>query len=320
METTVNAWLKRYIFLSSFDFSEHGDHLHKSAFHNLEPPHLYLIGVRNKCIFIPESIEYNNCSISFDIKLYNRETQAIIPSTITLDKDNKITNAISEYPYDRIRVSTENTKDFLISINALLNKKDIINKDTLKLLDTEIIYIGKAYGEDGSKSAYDRLQNHSTYQKILSDYSRFPDKEVWVMLMHYEIKGLLSFDGAKAKKSPKESATDIQRGVRGIRNIRNFYDGTGYDQEQFVNMVEAGLINYFQPKYNSLLKREFPSQLHQSYSKYYIEDIHSLIIEFIPEYPCRFFTEITNTDFKHTKVYQFQSDESRKSFFSANNG
>ncbi len=63
-------------------------------------------------------------------------------------------------------------------------------------LDFEVLYIGQSYGKDGSRRAHERLENHSTLQKIYYEaIQRSPDKEIWLMLWGFSPLLLGNIDG-----------------------------------------------------------------------------------------------------------------------------
>lgn len=112
-----------------------------------------------------------------------------------------------------------------------------------------IEYIGQSYADDGHRTAQERLSSHSTLQKILAHYSCTSEKrDVLLFLL-----------GASAAKADNTSATGFKSPIIEICEV---------DSPEYVNLLEAFLINYFKPKYNSrFVSGIVPSVKHDSYTK-----------------------------------------------------
>jgi hypothetical protein len=50
-------------------------------------------------------------------------------------------------------------------------------------------------------------------------------------------------------------------------------------EEQEINLIEAILIKYFQPRFNQVFKRKFPSPAHKTYSQCYDLDFNTVSVE-----------------------------------------
>ena len=61
----------------------------------------------------------------------------------------------------------------------------------------EVLYVGQAYGVEGSRTSLERLASHETLQTIYSKAAaETPDLEIWIMLWHLTPNTILMFDGA----------------------------------------------------------------------------------------------------------------------------
>ena len=112
-----------------------------------------------------------------------------------------------------------------------------------------IEYIGQSYADDGHRTAQERLSSHSTLQKILAYYSCSSEKrDVLLFLL-----------GASAVVADNTIVTGSKSPFIGISEV---------DSPEYVNLLEAFLINYFKPKYNSrFVNGIVPSLRHDSYTK-----------------------------------------------------
>lgn len=194
----------------------------------------------------------------------NKEKEIIIlKKDLKIDEDLKI----------------EFCSESVFSNFKLMNKKKVLfeasNVCFVGTLDQEIkaevIYIGQAFGNEGSRKVDERLLSHSTLQRIYSDYSRKIDKEIWLILLPFQDPYLMMyFDGIS-----KNFSTSIEEDDKRMESV--FRNPVTLNQR--INYVEAGLIRYFQPKYNSDYKYNFPTPMHSSYKSCYELDLSSLSIE-----------------------------------------
>lgn len=139
-----------------------------------------------------------------------------------------------------------------------------------ELRDLEVLYVGQAYG-DGTRSAFERLKSHSTLQKILAQAQyESPDSEIQIITFEYAQYRVFSQMDGRAKGVIKDYR-DIDR----FRNIMK----TPLSEYQQICLTEAGLIRYFQPKYNVIYKDNFPSDKHKILASCYNLDFSGLVVE-----------------------------------------
>lgn len=112
-----------------------------------------------------------------------------------------------------------------------------------------IEYIGQSYANDGHRTSQDRLSSHSTLQKILADYSCTSTKrDVELLLLGADISII----------------ENINVGNNGVP----FVTIDGNESQDYVNLLEAFLINFFKPKYNDkFVNGIVPSSAHTSYQE-----------------------------------------------------
>ena len=135
----------------------------------------------------------------------------------------------------------------------------------------EVLYIGQAYGKNGERTAFDRLEQHSTLQKILTKYrNENPDKHIYVLLLEIQKQLAMSFDGISKEYEKTEEESD--------KHMDEICCNIPED-EQVINITEAALINYFKPEYNVNFIDNFPDENHKGYKKYHDLDYNALSVE-----------------------------------------
>lgn len=148
-------------------------------------------------------------------------------------------------------------------------KEEYLNKDPLSL---DTIYVGMAYGDGGSRNAFDRISNHTKLQQILSEaFDEKWEKDIIVSL--WEVQASIVTGMIGSYDSVEED----------IEHIENIFSGP-IDQKQIVNLTEAGVIYHLQPPYNKVLKKVFPDKNTKSYSEIYFRKFDGISIEFGLEY------------------------------------
>lgn len=116
-------------------------------------------------------------------------------------------------------------------------------------VDFKVLYIGQAFGDDGSRNALDRLRKHETLQKIA--LKGVPDGYRLTVLM-FAIQPATSMITVM---NPR--AADRSQGPERIRMGLDKLFGT--DEAERTTLFEAALIRYFQPEFNTVFKNSFPS-------------------------------------------------------------
>jgi len=174
-------------------------------------------------------------------------------------------------------------------------------------LDLEVLYVGQAFGEDGNRIAIDRLQSHSTLQKIYCDTLNLcPDKEIWLILWQFE-PYVISIAGGFGK-----AVNGIDESIEHYNTVVN----STISLDQQITITEAALIKYFQPNYNKEYKTSFPSSSHSSYDQCYKLDINCVAFEL--DTVClktRLFSDNVKPSIIHTNHFPLYSEIERKDMF-----
>lgn len=272
--------------------------------------HIYMIHTRPLASFIKDTVSYD-----YENNILSGKVKVSFPNDEFKESNFSfyfplVDNAVSikcEYPYKEITTHDQNGNivRYIPAYAVIPEIKDDNLKDELSKLKVE--YIGQAYGSS-ARSAFDRLQSHSTFQKILADIPyKNPDLEVFVSLISFQEPRLITYMDGRGVKSFNEQ--------RESKRLRNIIDKPLSKKEE-VNLIEAGLIRYFQPSYNINLKNTFPSVKQQMLLKLSNIDITGLIIEFYEsDLGFQIYSNSVNPQANHFAKYDLSTRSDRTSFF-----
>lgn len=270
--------------------------------------HIYIITKIPKFYYIKNSVSYEDGILSASVGYKYNGKEKLIKQKGSFPLEYGATNLkVSDYPHREIITFNDKNEDvFHLPASAIgINSGRFEgNKD---VTDLEVLYVGQAFG-DGSRNTFDRLKSHSTLQKILADCSsNYPDDEVYILsfeYMPYQIFTLM--DGKTKVKTTAED--DSQRFYSIIDNPLSEY--------QQVCLTEAGLIRYFQPKYNKIYKKNFPSSSYKILEDCYKLDFSGLIVEINTE-ELNFFlySDSAKKNFHHIAKINLIDHQDRYGFF-----
>ena len=272
--------------------------------------HIYMIHTRPLISFVEDSILYNTDTKHLKGKVKaNLLDGSYVESEFSLDFE-LADGAISvkcQYPYKEI--TTHDIQDNIIRVlPAYLLLRKIKGQHLVDaLLNLKVEYIGQAFG-NGSRNSLDRLKSHSTFQKILSEISYYnPNLEVFVSMVSFQEPRLITImDGRGVDAYDKKIE---------FRRLRSIMDNPLSKKEQ-INLIEAGLIRYFQPTFNTNFKHKYPSVKQQMLSKLSDLDISGLVVEFFEsELGFRIYTDTIRPAYAHFARYDLTTNENRTSFF-----
>lgn len=178
---------------------------------------------------------------------------------------------------------TENKKyikffDKKYNTTLYVNVLSLLRSYGFNPIPLEILYIGQSYGKNGSRDAFERLEDHSTLQKIYADYTSNVnsfDYEIAITLWEFTPFLDMNMDGT-SKEQIVSSETDKNH-FQKIMQQHNL----GMS-DQLISVTEAALINYFKPDYNDKFKNNFPNMKHKGYHQYYDLDFNSIMVELDP--------------------------------------
>lgn len=176
-----------------------------------------------------------------------------------------------------------------------------------ELCDIEVLYVGQAFG-DGTRTAFDRLKSHSTLQKILAQAQyESPDYEVQILTFEYVPYRVISLMDGRSGNTISD--------YRDIERFRSVVNNHLTEREQ-ICLVEAGLIRYFQPRYNEIYKDNFPSDKHKILESCYNLDFSGLVVEInTDELKYRLFSPAVIPRYHHICQIDLLDPEKRWGFF-----
>ena len=269
-------------------------------------PHIYVIGRRPRIMLNPESVKVQQDRVSGEFMKQLKDHLVSIP----FDAPNRLgTHSVRlkcEYPYTEFAFLDDNGEPILHGKSAIL--LGTLGTKYWEHLDLEVLYVGQAYGKEGSRTSADRLKQHETLQGIYAEaIRRSPDQEVWIVVSEFEPLLLGSIDGRA-----KEFATTTEDDDEHIKTVTS----TQITEQQMINFTEAALIKYFQPPYNKIFKDTFPNPAHSTYSECYDIDLNMVCVELqTEELRLRLWSEAVQPDWIHFCSFPLHSREERQYMF-----
>lgn len=267
--------------------------------------HIYIIGRRPRIMIKPESVTMDEKSWSGAVTVQRKENIETHNFNLQRETDTGKVNFDCPFPYTKFTLTNASPNKFTAKVALFVPSLFSTHKD---FLDIEVLYIGQAYGEDGERTAPERLQNHSTLLKIYAKaMAEYPDQEIWILLCSFNPNLLMSFDGRSQELGTTTEEDD--------KHTKQIIDNPMTEQQQ-INFAEAGLIKYFQPEFNIIFKDSFPNFAHKTYSQCYDLDLNMLLVELPTEnMKCRFYSKSVPPNWSHIMDFPLHSKEERKSMF-----
>jgi len=216
--------------------------------------HIYTIGLTPNLDFAGAKQEGANLITSFEVAGAAKELHWPLPPELTLKYENKawyLENSEGERFFPGEEMAAQ----------RLNNEQDAIG--------FEVLYIGQAYGKDGSRNALDRLLKHETLQKIA--VKGIPNGYRLTLLLPEIQPGNTMFTVFNPRAKDKEQGT--QRISSGLDKLFNT------NEAERITLYEASLIRYFQPKYNKEFKDSFPSTNMKVLADCYDKDFAALVAD-----------------------------------------
>ena len=258
----------------------------------LENCHIYLVG------YVPrmdlKSINQSDNIATFQVEVLGRQypVELEVPDGLSLRQEDGwwfFSNASG----DRFNPPTEKIAE------ALAYQHDCST--------FEVVYVGQAYGKDGSRNAIDRLKKHETLQKIsLKGVPEGYRLQLLLLEIHPSNQLFTSFN-------PFAQETD-----EGEDRIKKGLDKLfGTSEKERITLYEAALIRYFQPQYNKEFKNSFPSTNMKILSDCYDKDFACLVAEICFEnFHYKLFSQSVEKKFDHVVNIPLHTEEERRIFFS----
>jgi hypothetical protein len=311
-EHAVNICSARWIMTSASQLMSDGEMAQEEK-EISDRCHIYIITKLPRISFRPDTMKYEKGRLSGHIQYRVVGELREVPFDLSFPLlDGATTLRLCNHPHREIHTFNDDGQliRYLPASGVTLGSQIRLQHEELNNL--EVLYVGQAFG-DGNRSAFERLRNHSTLQKILADLqSDFPDDEVFVLMFEYDYYRIFSMINGivKAQKSNEEDSA----------RFYSILENPLSDHQQ-ICLVEAALIRYFGPKYNAIYKDNFPSRSHKILADCYCLDFSGLVVEIdTEELYFSLFSEHASPSQHHLCQFDLIADEDRQSFFHFSDG
>lgn len=175
-------------------------------------------------------------------------------------------------------------------------------------LNFDVQYIGQAYGDEGSRTAFERLKKHETLQKISLEGVKEGHRLEVLLLEPVTANRVITLFNPKAENND-DSAGRIAAGLDKLYNTT---------EQERISLYEAALIRYFKPPYNSKFKDSFPSTNMKLLKECYDKDFSAVIAEVgADELPFELCSNSVQVKHNHIATHDLHDDASRQVFFSS---
>lgn len=168
--------------------------------------------------------------------------------------------------------------------------------------DLHVLYIGQSQGREIGRTAVDRLSRHEKwdmFEKYLATDGAH--EELWILLLGQHTAQHLNMTIPSARGNEHDVAELLQRASA----------PPSFQGADCINFIEAGLINYFRPRFNTTFtKGAFPTRRHASYEKFFAEPVDLAAIELTTweSIGCRLYSNRVAARFLHMKSYQLNPE------------
>jgi hypothetical protein len=269
------------------------------------PCHIYMVCRRSRVMIRPDSVGFADGTFRGVVTIQDGPAIVDEPFSVGWSAGSECKFA-SEYPFNSFVITDPNGELVFGGNTALIAPR--LGPNVARHLDLEALYVGQSYGEGGKRSAPERLRSHSTLQGIYAEaLSRTPEKEIWIALWSFEQVLLASFDGTQ-----KVYGTSNEEDNKHIDAVL----ATGISEQQRINFTEGALIRYFDPEYNVLLRKTFPSPAHSTYAECYDLDVNSVMVELnTEEWKCRLWSKAAPRRWVHFAQFALHDRDERKAMF-----
>jgi hypothetical protein len=174
-------------------------------------------------------------------------------------------------------------------------------------LEFDVRYIGQSYGQDGSRSALDRLLRHETLQKIALRQAPAGYQIALLLLAVQPNNQLVTVFNPHAEEQDRDGSR-IRAGLDKL---------FGTSEHERVALYEAAMIRYFRPEFNIEFKNSFPSTRLKILQDCYKKDFSAVIAEFcFDDIPFFLRSEKVAASQNHIAHHSLHSEEERRAFFS----
>jgi hypothetical protein len=290
VEHTLVMYAKSFVTLPAFAIYE-DEHI-ESLLDQIRHCHIYLIGMTPKIDWIGVTQVGKELVTSLAVLGKRFDLRWPMPVGVTLKGDAET----GWYVEDAAGKKTF-PSPYMIQ-QRLSGEHDAVGFD--------VLYIGQAFGTDGSRNALDRLKKHETLQKIA--VKGIPEGYALTILM-------LAVEPANQLVTMFNPwAKDASQGSERIKKgLDKLFDT---NEAERTTLYEAALIRYFQPPFNKEFKNSFPSTNMKVLGDCYDKDFSALVAEIsIDDLPFTLFSAAVPRKAEHLAQHDLHNDEARRVFF-----
>lgn len=279
----------------------------------IDASHIYIISKVPAIRFCPESHGYEGGILSgkllYSINGELKSKEFAFPFELM---DDAVEVKLSPYPHREVITCNASGEQVRYLQASLLSNALRWHNEENELRDFEVLYIGQSFG-DGTRTAFERLKSHSTFQKILADLQyQNPEYEVQLFMFEFSDYSVITqFDGR---------AKNVIDDYRDLDRFRSIIDNPLSLKEQ-ICLIEATLIRYFNPEYNKTYKDSFPDQKHKILESCYDLDFSALIVFMnVEELGYRLWSPSVAPHWRHSCNIDLLDPKERLGFFYISNG
>ena len=246
---------------------------------------IYFICQRNRIAVQPGSLKASDELVEFKFNVYEEDLKSEVPAAYPNPFKTKNVKMETEYPYNYIALVNDQDEAALLKASAILDAaRDSIVPDA-SFLNLEVLYVGQTQRE--SKAPI--------IERLIS-----------LLLAYFIPSGALEVRGTVRTKEEYEK-DDIKRFKRFLKNRVEL------TKEQAITVAEAALIRYFDPEYNKVYKKTFPSKNSKSYDELYKMDLNAVSIEIVAN--LTFYSKAVPSHSRHFQRYYLNTDSERRKLF-----
>jgi hypothetical protein len=205
---------------------------------------IYVATLIPKLSIDEDSVQFFENYIRFDVMVGTGEhtSREILDISIFSDDKPEFDHRKFEFDYEKPRKAMVFTgwEKGPIELSLL----HVYRNDSEYYLDTEIVYIGQAFGENGERLPAEELMSDPMLQKVEEALLReYPEKDLALLLLEFNSQLLEEID------SEDEDLIQLQELTKNPPLELN---------NQILNATETTLINYFKPEYNEKFNNDSP--------------------------------------------------------------
>ncbi len=248
------------------DLTVIGDAVSQDLLERINKCHIYLLAKRPRLSIVPTSVRTRKNGLAFTVeyKLNGIIHRSKVKIPRSAFRKEEADFSASPYPHRELVSYDKNGQE--LGSTIIGNFVHLFENVAEKARDLEIIYVGKGL----RNSAHDRMESHSTLQKILADVnSHEPDVEIFSLIY--------SFKYTKYAWRTFDVPTEFS----GVAAQQHAEQGLGYKPalDEQVSLIEASVISYFKPSTYNTHHLDFPKRRNQLLRNVQAADIAAIVVQ-----------------------------------------